>query len=272
MQTKQQFNAWLSKYNIDKVQWLEHYALSEKGNVQSILAIALLYKAHQHFEEASLWLQKAVALEDVEAMYELGNIYFEIEDETHAYRLYEQAAQLGHPDAMNNLADMYLNGEGTVLNEPLALQWFVKAAEQDVVEAMFTLGMMYEQGLGVVVDEQQAYHYYEQSANGGDVEGLYRMGMVYLEGELGQQPNVARAISFFEQAAEQFHMDALFNLGYLYEHEFGMIAKAIHYYKQASLAGDIEATKKLIDVYERTNDEQLSTWQQRLMLLQQAEE
>lgn len=67
-------------------------------------------------------------------------------------------------------------------------------------------------------------------------------------------------------------MDALFNLGYLYEHEFGMIAKAIHYYKQASLAGDIGATKKLIDVYERTNDEQLSTWQQRLMLLQQAEE
>lgn len=137
-------------------------------------------------------------------MYELGNIYFEIEDETHAYRLYEQAAQLGHPDAMNNLADMYLNGEGTVLNEPLALQWFVKAAEQDVVEAMFTLGMMYEQGLGVVVDEQQAYHYYEQSANGGDVEGLYRMGMVYLEGELGQQPNVARAISFLNKQRSNF--------------------------------------------------------------------
>lgn len=58
MQTKQQFNAWLSKYNIDKVQWLEHYALSEKGNVQSILAIALLYKAHQHFEEAELMVTK----------------------------------------------------------------------------------------------------------------------------------------------------------------------------------------------------------------------
>ncbi|MCH7323970.1 sel1 repeat family protein [Solibacillus sp. MA9] len=268
MQTEQQFNEWLYQQNLDKEYWLEHYELSKEGALQSIVAIALLYKAHKHFEHASLWLQKAVALGHVEAMYELGNVYFEMEEEEHAFMMYARAAQLGHPDAMNNLADMYLNGEGTVINEQMALQWFVKAAENGVVEAMFTLGMMYEQGIGSGIDEQTAIHYYVLSANGGDVEGLYRMGMIYFEGELGQQPNLPRAIQYFEQAAEQLHIDALFNLGYIYELEWGMGTKAIHYYKQASFAGDLGATKKLVDFFERTNDEQLHKWQQKLTQLQ----
>lgn len=269
MQMERHFIEWLTQWNLDKEYWLEHYKLSKEGALQSVVAIALLFKAHQHFEHASLWLQKAVALGHVEAMYELGNVYFEMEDQGHAFTMYEQAARLGHPDAMNNLADMYLNGEGTVINEQLALQWFVKAAENGVVEAMFTLGMMYEQGIGIELDEQQAIHYYRLSANGGDVEGLYRMGMIYFEGELGQQPNLPRAIQYFEQAAEQFHIDALFNLGYIYELEWGMTAKAIHYYKQASFAGDLEATKKLVDYFKRTNDDQLHKWQRKLTQLQQ---
>ncbi|CAM5308550.1 hypothetical protein LSPH24S_05565 [Lysinibacillus sphaericus] len=49
-----------------------------------------------------------------------------------AFKLYEAAAQQGHADAANNLADMYLNGESVPENMSLAKHWFEIAAAQGV--------------------------------------------------------------------------------------------------------------------------------------------
>lgn len=272
MQTEQQFYDWLVAQGLQREEWELSFGLAKKGIEQSMLTIALLYKEHQNFLEASVWLNKTVLLGNIKAMYELGNVYFELDDEANAFAMYKEAAELGHPDAMNNLADMYLNGEGTARNEQLALKWFTKAAEHDVVEAMYTLGIMYEQGIGTEVNEKTALMFYEKAANLGDAEAQYRMGMIYFEGELGQASHIEQAIHYFKLAALQYHVDALFNLGYIIELEQGLNIDALHYYKQASLIGDIESTKKLVQYYAQLGDEQVQKWREKLAQLHRERE
>ena len=121
------------------------------------------------------------------------------------------AAHLGHVDAINNLADMYLNGEGVAVDEQQAFQWFHIAANGGVVEAMFTLGLMYEQGLGVAQNDTLALEYYIEAANRGDVEALYRMGNIYYYGLLSQQLHYEKALYWYEKAAQRHHIDAQFD-------------------------------------------------------------
>lgn len=272
MQNEQQFNEWLQEHLIEDIPyWCQQFALAGEGKPEAILEIAQLYKELQFFQEAQEWLEIAIKLNSAEAMYALGNFYFEIlegqQGERKAFLLYEQAAQLGHPDAMNNLADMYLNGEGTEINEICAFAWFEKAAKHDVVEAQFTLGIMCEQGLGTPANEHKAFAYYETSAAGGYEEAQYRMGMIYFLGELGQAQNIEQAVRWFSKAAQQFHVDALFNLGYICELEEGMEHRAIQYYKQASMLGDLQATKKLASYYEAIDMKQAIKWQERMQYL-----
>ena len=113
--------------------------------------------------------------------------------------MYEAAAKQGHPDAANNLADMYFNGEGVPENLVLAKKWFDFAAQQGVSESMFTLGIIYEQGLGIDKNEEQACSYYRRSAEAGYVEAQYRLGGIYLEGRLGQPKDVNRGLFWYEK-------------------------------------------------------------------------
>lgn len=225
-----------------------------EGKGKAMVQIALFFKEYELFANTHNWLRRAVDLHNADGLYELANCYFEglgvEENEQQAFYYYEKAAMQNHPDAMNNLADMYLNGEGTQIDEEKAFIWFKEAATVGVVEAMFTLGIMHEQGLGTQVDETMAYRYYEQAAQGGDVEGLYRMGMIYFTGELTQKQSYEQAFTWFLRAANQFHVDALYNIAYCYEHGLGVeksVPNAIRTYQQAALLGDSAATLKITE-------------------------
>lgn len=191
--------------------------------------------------------------EDHEAQYALANAFFEGEafqkNDALALQLYERAAQLGHADATNNAADMYLNGEGTDVQYDKALMLFEQAAARGVAEAYFTLGMMYETALGVAYDPDKALAYYEQAATLHDVEAIYYIGMVYYEGRLNVSINETRAKAAFLEAAKYEHIDALFNCGYFFEYGIGGVVdhvQALYYYKRAAYLGDDEAAKRVL--------------------------
>ncbi|MGN7478697.1 tetratricopeptide repeat protein [Solibacillus silvestris] len=280
MEHRTQFIKWLKKHEINaQEKWLEQFESATNGLEQSIVNIALLYKQYEDFACMYNLLENAVASQNADAMYELANCYFEALDgrgnEHQAFTLYEKAALLGHCEAMNNLADMYLNGEATEVDEAKALYWFEKAAQLGVAEAMFTLGLMHEQGIGTDCNEALAFAYYHCSAKQQDVEAMYRLGMIFFSGELGQRQDGAEAVKWFLKASEQFHVDAIFNLGYCYEYGCGVdqhIEKAIYYYKQASLLGDIEATKKAVTYYERIDRAAAMKWQEKLTKLENESE
>ena len=250
--------------------WLNQFERAQQKQVEAMIKVALFYKEQEFYEEMYAWLEEAANNDDPNAYYELANCYIEElgnrGSEAQAFTLYERAALKNHPDAMNNLADMYLNGEGTAIDEYKAHEWFSKAAELGVVEAMYTLGIMYEQGLGTEVNEDVAVQYYLRSAQGGYDDAMYRMGMIYFSGELNAQQNLTLAFNWFLKAAQQFHVDALYNVAYCYELGQGVssdLQQAIHYYKQASMQGDAEASRKLADIYESIDDNQAAKWRKR---------
>jgi uncharacterized protein len=272
MEQRQQFEqlVWTYVPIEEAPYWLNQYERAQQKQVEAMIQIALFYKEHQFYEDMYAWLDEAVNYHDSDAYYELANCYIEElgnrGSEVQAFTLYERAALKNHPDAMNNLADMYLNGEGTAVNEQKALEWFSKAAELGVVEAMYTLGIMYEQGLGTEVNDSVALQYYLRSAQGGYDDAMYRVGMIYFSGELNEQQNLALAFNWFLKAAQQYHVDALYNVAYCYELGQGVstdLQQAIHYYKQASVQGDAEASRKLADIYETIDIKQADKWRKK---------
>ena len=248
-------------------QLLQQFQQASSGDTEAMVYIALWHKEYDMYQCMSVLLKQAAQLGDANAKYELANCYFEGQgveaNEQHALELYEQAAKQGHADATNNLADMYLNGEGTEVNEELAFKWFTRAAELGVVEAMFTLGIMYEQGVGVVANNAEAFSYYWKAANGGYDDAQYRIGTIYFEGLLDQQQDYEVALKWYERAAETFHLDAIYNMAYCYEHGFGVVQnveQAIIYYKQAALLGDYQAKINLSNLYEQINPQKAVKW------------
>ena len=251
----------------DAPYWLNQFEQAQQKQAEAMIQVALFYKEHQFYEDMYTWLDEAAKNNDPNAYYELANCYFEElgnrGSEEQAFKFYERAALQNHPDAMNNLADMYLNGEGTAVNERKAYEWFLKAADCGVIEAMYTLGIMYEQGLGTELNEAYALHYYKCSAQGGYDDAMYRMGMIYFSGELKEQQNLKLAFSWFLKAAQQYHVDALYNVAYCYEVGQGVASDlnmAIHYYKQASMRGDAESSRKLAKIYEVIDVQQAWKW------------
>lgn len=247
--------------------WLQQYMQAKNNQSEAMVNIALFYKEKMYFEKMYRWLERAMYLQDANAFYELANCYFEALDgkgsEQQAFKLYQQAAMHNHPDAINNLADMYLNGEGTEIDETKAFIWFTKAAQLGVVEAMYTLGILYEQGLGTEENAKLAFQHYMQAATGGYEEAMYRVGMIYFSGELGQQRDEVQAVKWFMKAAEKFQVDAIYNLAYCFEQGAGTEQNselAIHYYKQASMLGDIESSKKLATIFISINPVEAEKW------------
>ncbi|HJH10989.1 MAG TPA: sel1 repeat family protein [Metalysinibacillus jejuensis] len=192
-------------------------------------------------------------MEQAEELYLQGNAAYEDGQLVHAFRSYEAASALGHPDATNNLADMYLHGEYVGKNTKRAFQLFLVAAKAGVHEAMFTLGLLCENGIGVVVAPEQAYFWYHRSAKYQDSLAQYRLGSIYYEGLLNKKRNVAKALYWYGLAAQQGHLDAQYNLGYIYNNEqdeYVDYAKGRFWYKEAARQGDVLACRRLEEIYE----------------------
>ncbi len=121
------------------------------------------------------------------AQYELHRLYYGngqpnlIKVDKPEARLWAQrAAEGGEPNAMNNLALMYYNGEGGPQNRPLAAMWFRKAAERGIDDSQFNLGMLYSQGdqSGIPINPSEAYKWLKIAATGGDKEAAKQLADV----------------------------------------------------------------------------------------------
>lgn len=66
-----------------------------------------------------------------------------VKDTGRAAFYYLKAAELGHVQAMNNVAVAYADGEGIPRNDQLAMKWLLKAAKQENSEAMYNLALGY---------------------------------------------------------------------------------------------------------------------------------
>lgn len=79
-----------------------------------------------------------------------------------------QMAENGDPVAQNALGLRYATGDGVVLNEEEAVQWFIKSAERGNVSAQSKLGSIYYSGRGVPQDPNRAYFWMVVARMSGD--------------------------------------------------------------------------------------------------------
>jgi serine/threonine protein kinase len=90
------------------------------------------------------------------------------QDLTGALRLYRQAAELNHPDAVTRLGLLHLHGRGVERDPGTAAAFFSRAAEQRHGPALLQLGRLYEKGLGTQRNWTKACACFEHAAALGE--------------------------------------------------------------------------------------------------------
>ena len=123
---------------------------------------------------------------DVEAQFELGNLYYNGEgveqDYTEAVKWFRLAAEQGNASAQCRLGVCYLGEYGVIQDRKEAVKWFRLAAEQGDASAQWNLGYCYSWGAGVQ-DYKEAMKWYKLSAEQGHVIAQYSLGLSYWNGQ-----------------------------------------------------------------------------------------
>ncbi|NDR59029.1 caspase family protein [Aliiruegeria sabulilitoris] len=96
-----------------------------------------------------------------------------------------------------------------------AVSWYSRAAEAGDPQAQFELARIYEEGVLVLPDPARAKALYMASADQEYADALNDVGFFYFHGMLGFDPDVSKALEYFERAANQRHPKAQHNFAVL---------------------------------------------------------
>ena len=186
-------------------------------------------------------LKKKVDSGDMHYVDSLGYAYefgigtpFSIEE---AMKYYEMAAKQNNTIGMTNLADLYLRENKLKKAKPL----LVKAAEKEHGYAQYLLAMnffYYKQE-----NNTEALYWLEKSASNDEPEALYQLGLYYAE-----KADLAKAIKYYQRAAELNNAEAALELYYIYGEGFGVEQdedKALFFLKKAAESGNQEVLDEL---------------------------
>lgn len=116
----------------DRDKALKYYLMAaQQGHSLAQNSLGSMYQEAGEYDEAFDWYEKAAASGDFMAITSLGYLYDEglgvrASDEK-ALSLYLRAANIGHPDAMWNIAILYNQGELGEIDEHLTCVWALRA-------------------------------------------------------------------------------------------------------------------------------------------------
>ncbi|OCG39561.1 hypothetical protein A9G28_09250 [Gilliamella sp. Fer1-1] len=193
------------------------------------------------------------------------NLLYQKGDHTKARLLFEKAAAQGLAKAQYNLGSMYRD---ELNNFPIALSWFEKAAAQGNADAQNSIGYIYENASG---GKAPRLYIFDENGNNIDPElpkieaqfarfdkmslpiEYYPRG-VYPLSEYGQgvEPDLQKAIEWYQKAANQGHALAQTNLAYFYLFGIGVDKNENHaftLYEQAANQQFVPAIRTLAFMY-----------------------
>lgn len=186
-----------------------------------------------------------------------------------AYPVCKRAAEQGDANAQNELAWMYLQGNGVAKNEQTAAKWLRAAAEQGNHRAQHAIGMLYYQGIGVTQDKEEAIGWFRKAAEQGVSKSQLLLGRLYHSGN-GVPQSYREAAKWYRQAAELGSHLAQYQLARLYAAGEGVAQnndEAIKWMQQPARLGYADAPYWLGELYTRGGDmQQAYVW---LLLAQQ---
>ena len=154
-----------------------------------------------------------------------------------AMKYYEMAAKQNNALGMTNLADLYIQEDKLKKAKPL----LVKAAKKESGYAQYLLAMnffdLYSE------NNKEALFWLERAANNDEPEALYQLGLYYAE-----KADLAKAIKYYQRAAELNNAEAALELYYIYGEGFGVEQdedKALFFLKKAAESGNQEVLDEL---------------------------
>jgi TPR repeat protein len=156
-------------------------------------------------------------------------------------------ASQGNADAMLELGERLIQGQGVETNAAEGLQWLHKAAAAGKSQAWYDIGFVYSNGVGVETNMTEAMRYFRKGAEAGNADCQTSMGMFYQAGERipgGVKADPAEAVKWYRLAAEQDHGEAIFHLAGLYMAGQGVKAdssEAVKWYRRGAELGNPEA-------------------------------
>jgi TPR repeat protein len=125
-------------------------------------------------EEARFWLQKCADAELPEALVDLANLHLNGQggprDHEAARQLFERAANRGHVGAMFALGAMYGGGHDIPTDRERALAWFRAGTEKGHPMAALMLGRYLAKGIATPADPIAARHCFRHALDAGIAE------------------------------------------------------------------------------------------------------
>jgi TPR repeat protein len=161
------------------------------------------------------WFQKAVALGNTDAMFELGVRYASgvgvAADAGKSAELFKRAAELGHVGSMRNLGVLYHKQDKFAE----AANWYRKAADGGDGSAAYSLGSLYFEGQGVTKDFRQAMDWFRKAADlcrkaadAGDASAMNLLAGMYAAGIGVPRRDDAEALAWYQKAAKAGNKNA----------------------------------------------------------------
>jgi|GEM_PF-5446218 len=194
---------------------------------------------------------------DVDALNEIGNMYFDGQgvekDDKKALEYYTKAAEKGDTDALINIGVMYANGQGVEKDDKKAFEYLTKAAEKGNANALINIGWMYSDGKGVEKDDKKAFEYLTKAAEKGNAVALFNIGVMYANGQ-GVEKDDKKALEYYTKAAEKGDAMALYIIGAMYLNGQGVKKddkKAFEYYTKAAEKGNAHALYSIGVMYSK---------------------
>lgn len=208
----------------------------------------------------------------------------------------EELAEAGDILAQSELADLYGNGNGCIMDEAIQIKWlecsslywrsmiklgniyckynecekayqlFKSVAEKSIAEAQYKLGCCLQCEKCLCKNDKEGYEWFNVAAKQQYAAAENRLGMCCLDG-IGTSKDDFWAYNHFEKAAELGNVSALWNLGWCHENYRAgrpcSLTDAYDYYMKAAEKGDMAAIEKIADDYfgkgssEKKNEEAL---------------
>ena len=213
----------------------------ELGNEAAKIELGEIQKDEKLMKEGFNALKKKVDSGDIHYMNYLGYAYdFGVGTSLNikeAMKYYEMAAKQNNAIGMTNLADLYI--QENKLKKAKSLLF--KAAEKECGYAQYLLAINFFYFNSK--HQKEALYWLEKSASNDDPYAFYQLGLYYSEAN-----DLAKAIKYYQRAAELNNADALLELSYIYGEGIGVEQdddKALFFLKKAAESGNQEVLDEL---------------------------
>ncbi|MEG3640794.1 Sel1-like repeat-containing protein kinase family protein [Magnetococcus sp. PR-3] len=227
-----------------------------QGNADAQMYLGLMIREGRAkkltLQKAGPWFELAMVQDHPQAHYQMAQLYElgrGVKKDLHrAFTLFQKAAEWGLPEAKVSLGRFLAHGLGVASNLQAAMDLLEREAELGLASAAYELALIYKEGLHGQPDGMMAEAWFLRTIELGMPQALDQLGLLYEQGLTMDGKDLARALAYYQKAADAGVGAGHFHLGRMFERGNGVdqdLGTAIECYEAALEAGESRARTPL---------------------------